>query len=412
LSLINKMLQELDNRRAPHGQPEVAQSRQVEQNVRAVKPGRAISKLFVRVMAAIMIVAVVWVAWVIRQVMPRPMVTDLAYQQAANRARASQQPPAQESARISPPGAPAAPTSPAAPPAPPAVAAPAVTQPAAAAPTAAEASPKVDMLRLATEMATPAPIRAKAAPAPKAPDNQTLAALKPRGQSAKAPEQPAVAAPKPQAASPQPRISSATPDPGRIDKRANANPRQRAETEFQRAMVQVNQGRVAEGMDGLRASLVADPTYEVPRQTFVALMLEAKRTNEAATALQEGLAINPANTGFAVLLARISVERGDLDGALALLRRHETAAQDNAEYHGFVAALYQRRNRHSEAIEHYLAALRLTSSVGAWWVGLGISQEASGRQKEAADSFRRGKATGSLSEQLAVYVERRLKELQ
>ena len=46
---------------------------------------------------------------------------------------------------------------------------------------------------------------------------------------------------------------------------------------------------VAEGMDGLRASLAADPAYEVARQTFVALLLEAKRTNEAATALQEGL---------------------------------------------------------------------------------------------------------------------------
>jgi MSHA biogenesis protein MshN len=139
-------------------------------------------------------------------------------------------------------------------------------------------------------------------------------------------------------------------------------------------------------------------------------LLEAKRTNEAATVTQAGLEINPANSGFAMVLARIGVERGDVDGALSLLKKYESAAQNNAEYHSFVAALYQRRNRHAEAIEQYEIALRLAPTAGAWWVGLGISQEASDQLKQASDSFRRAKASGNLSDELVAYVDNRLKQ--
>ena len=128
--------------------------------------------------------------------------------------------------------------------------------------------------------------------------------------------------------------------------------------------------------------------------------------------LQEGLAINPANIGYAMLLARIHVERGDPASALALLQKFETAARSNAEYHGFVAALYQRLGRHIEAVEQYQGALRLTPGMGAWWVGLGISQEALSRPKEATESFRRAKGTANLNAELVAYVDRRLQQLQ
>jgi len=202
------------------------------------------------------------------------------------------------------------------------------------------------------------------------------------------------------------------PDAGRIDKRVDATPREGAEAEFRRAMALVNQGRMAEGMDGLRATLSLDPTYEVARQTLVALLLEAKRTDEAAGLLQQALALNPANVGYAMLLARIHVDNGELQRALGLLQKTESAGQSNAEYHAFVAALYQRLDRHTEAVAKYQGALRLTGGVGAWWVGLGISQEALDRKHDAAESFARAKATGNLSGELLVYVDRRLKQLQ
>jgi len=402
MSLINKMLQDLDKRHAATSPaaPAGPDSGNLAQQVRPVKSSAVGSNLFWRVMGVVMVVVVAWVVWVTWQLMPRPVVTDLAYQGFAK-------------ARTSPPvPAPATESVPAA--VPPALLAAAPQPVVVGTPVARPEAAKIDMLRLATELLTPISSRsARSVPPAKSTDRQTIAAVKPQARAEKITAR--LAEPANEAPAPRARTAGAAPDPGSIDKRVDITPRERAESEFRRAMSQVNQGRMAEGMEGLRATLAADPAYELARQTLVALLLETRRTDEAASLLQEGLAINSANIGYAMLLARIHVERGDPSSALALLQKFETTARSNlanAEYHAFVAALYQRLGRHIEAVEKYQGALRLTPGTGAWWVGLAISQEALSRPKDATESFHRAKGTGNLNAELVAYVERRLQQLQ
>jgi len=92
VSLINKMLQELDKRHAAQGRPPTAESLRLAQNLRPVKPGRVGSELFWRVIGGVMVIVVAWVIWVVWQITPRSVVTELAYQ-SVNRTRPSQQPP-------------------------------------------------------------------------------------------------------------------------------------------------------------------------------------------------------------------------------------------------------------------------------------------------------------------------------
>jgi MSHA biogenesis protein MshN len=174
----------------------------------------------------------------------------------------------------------------------------------------------------------------------------------------------------------------------------------------------VNQGRIAEGMDGFRKALQIDPGHEGARQTMVALLLEAKRVDEAAVSLQEGLAVDTGNTSFAMLLARIMVESNDIPTALFVLQRHAAPPGSNPDFHAFEAALYQRLDRHKEAIEQYQAALRLSPSAGVWWLGLGISLQAVDRPKDALDAFTRAKSSGNLAPDLLAFVEQRLGQLQ
>jgi MSHA biogenesis protein MshN len=409
MSVINKMLQDLDKR---HAAPAGPDSGSLAQQVRPVKQQAVGSNLFWRILGGVMVVVVAWVIWVMWQITPRPVVTDLAYQWPGS-ARTSPQP-----AALTVPGHAAAPV-PANAAAPPALA-PAAAQPVVLAASPATARPaqlpesaKIDMLRLATELLTP--IRSRGArPVPLARSTDRLAAAQPKARAGKITARLTEPAPAKEAPARRARTARAAPDPGSIDKRVDITPRERAESEFRRAMSQVNHGRMAEGMEGLRATLAADPAFELARQTLIALLLESRRTDEAAGLLQEGLAINPADIGYAMLLARIHVERGDPNRALALLRKYETTAQAgvaNAQYHGFVAALYQRLGRHIEAVEQYQGALRLRPGMGAWWVGLGISQEALSRPKDAAESFNRAKGTGNLDTELLAYVERRLERL-
>jgi len=100
-----------------------------------------------------------------------------------------------------------------------------------------------------------------------------------------------------------------------------------------------------------------------------------------------------------------------VNGALGVMQKYAPAATGNAEYHAFSAALYQRLGRHSDAVEEYQTALRLAPQTGTWWVGLGISQEASDRRKEALTSFQRAQSAANLSQELVAYVDQRLRQL-
>ena len=142
------------------------------------------------------------------------------------------------------------------------------------------------------------------------------------------------------------------------------------------------------------------------------ILLESKRLDEAARLLREGLAINPSQASFAILLARVTVETGDAAGALAILDRAVVSTNATADQRAFRAALLQRLGRHKEAVEEYRAALSTTPGAAQWWAGLGISQQALAQPREALESYRRAKGAGVLTPELASFVEQRIRQLQ
>jgi len=388
MSLINKMLRDLDRRHAAQGAT-TAPAGGLSRHMRPVPERTLASDFFWRTMAMTMLFAVGWVAWLVWQLTPpHPIVTDLAYQSA--RART----PAPDVASPRSDSAPAR-EAPAPQPAPPPVTSIPAAGPSSAQATAPQRSGKVnvDMLRLATELTTPIPQRSSRASPPRSGSRTPAGAAK------------AVTAQQALAGDP-------AAAPGQIDRRSNTSSRNRADNEFRRAVSFVNQGRVAEGMVGFRRALEIDPGHEAARQTLVALLLETKRVDEAAASLKEGLALNAGNTGFAMLLARIMVESDDIPTALIVLQRHAAPADRNPDFHAFAGALYQRLDRHKEAIEQYQAALNLAPSAGVWWLGLGISLQSVGRPKDALEAFTRAKSAGNLAPDLLAFVEQRLRQLQ
>ena len=382
MSLINRMLRDLDKRHAPLGD-RAAAGGGLGEHVYSVPERRLASDFFWRTMAMLMLFAIAWVAWLAWQLTPRPVVTEIVLQSLQEKVAPSKQ-AASPSAGSAVPGPPAASAaSPASKSSP--------TPVAQALPTPQTRRVNVDMLRLATELTTPIPKRSARSPSSR---------------------------PAPRKAAAAPQIASAQPagagdvGSGKIDRRSTTTPRDRAENEFRRAVHLINQGRIAEGMESFRSALQIDPGHDAARQTLVALLLESKRVDEAAGVLREGLAFNAENTGFAMLLARIMVERNDVPAALALLQKHAAPPDRNPDFHALAGALYQRLERHKEAIEQYQAALRLAPSGSVWWVGLGISYQAVDQPKEAIEAFKHAKSAGNLAPELIAFVDQRLKQLQ
>jgi MSHA biogenesis protein MshN len=200
----------------------------------------------------------------------------------------------------------------------------------------------------------------------------------------------------------------AVEQPAKIDKQFRDSPTRTADGEFRRAATLIETGRMTEATAALRSAIEMEPRHEGARQALVVVLLDAGALDEAERVLTEGLLLNPAQTNFALILARIKLERGDPAAALAVLQAHGAAAGGNPEYLAFAAALFQRLGRHDEAIAAYQAALKQVPNVGAWWIGLGISAEAANRPQDAAEAYQRAKTSGRLSADLTDFVDRKL----
>lgn len=186
-------------------------------------------------------------------------------------------------------------------------------------------------------------------------------------------------------------------------------PQQQAENEYGKAVTLLQQGRVSEASELLGNVLQLDPGNTAAQQVLVGLLVEGKRYGEAERRLKDGLTLNPGQTGLAMILARLQVEQGDIQSGLKTLQNSLPYAAESPEYQAFLAALLQREGRHKEAIEHYLQALRKAPGSGVWLMGLGISLQAENRQAEAQEAFVRAKASNTLSPDLQAFVEQRLK---
>lgn len=212
------------------------------------------------------------------------------------------------------------------------------------------------------------------------------------------------------AASDAPKVAPSGPaGPVKIEKSPiAATPRDRADAEYRKAENALASGRSAEGLDGMRAALKQDPSYVQVRQALLRQLLDLRKTDEAMVVLQEGVELQPAQTGWAMSLARLQLEHGDLAQADRTLARSQAYAEANADYAGFQGHLKSRLGAQRLAVGHYQRATRLAPNEGRWWLGLGLALEADGRVPEAKDAFRRGVASGTLSADLAAIAEQHL----
>lgn len=375
MSLINKMLRDLDARRVGDSE-RAAFPAAVTPLAAHQEPRRGASLLW---LVVVMLAALGIVAWYSAREMPK------------------EPPVAPKPAVRSLPAAAPAPAAPAAPVAPLAPATQSVARAAEpAAEPAAGANAGLPALRLAD--------RLWAVPAPAAEPPRRVATSAP-----KTPERPAAAAPsrRPPAALPR---APTVPAEGRIDKQTRRAPAaERAELEYQRGVLAQRQGKADEAVGNYLAALEEFPEHAAARQTLAALLIDAKRYDEAEAILRQGTELAPVRLASTLAWARLKVERHQAPAALDLLLKHAASGERSAEYQGFVGALLNRAGRAPEAAEHYQAATRLAPSEARWWAGLGIALDAAGKPAEARQAYQHARGLPGLPADLAQHVEQRLR---
>ncbi|MBA4382618.1 MAG: hypothetical protein C0406_08650 [Sideroxydans sp.] len=186
---------------------------------------------------------------------------------------------------------------------------------------------------------------------------------------------------------------------------------QQAEAELRKATALQQQGHIVEALAGYETALSLNAQLDTARLALAALLMESRRSADAERVLHEGLKIKPLQLGFSMALARVQVENGAIESALATMERNLLQADNKADYQAFYAALLQRKDRHKEAVNHYQIALQLAPNNGVWLMGFGISLQEIQRFEDAKAAYHKALATNSLSPQLTAFVQQKLKGL-
>lgn len=215
-----------------------------------------------------------------------------------------------------------------------------------------------------------------------------------------------------------PRQSVAVPVPkaplvaadGRIDKQERLpSPAERAEAEYRRAVQTHRQGNLEQAVAGYRSALDDHPEHPAARQALAGLLIEARRFDEAEDVLRQGVELTPVRLASILALARLKVERNQMPAALGLLLDNAAVGENSADFQGFAGALLNRVGRAAEAVERYQAAVSLAPGETRWWAGLGIALDSAGRTAEAREAYQKARALPGLPADLAQYIDQRLR---
>lgn len=368
MSVINQMLRDLDERQASEqeraGLP--PRLRPLPPSGARRREARRMLALGIAIGAATAGIAVALVMWLVRP----PAAGNAA-------------PPAQASAPAPP-----------APPVPPA---------------SATASELAEM-KLSTQIvkSAPAPETRPAAPAPAPAAAPQAPPRPPAAPPAAPPDQPVRVrvAPAVETA----KAETAPADAGQIERRPRGGQaRELADAEYRKGMQAVRRGDPAAALPLLRKALEFDPTLGQARQALLSVLVSQRLWPEAQQVAQAGLELDPRQSGWAVILARLQFEQGDAAGAVTTLENYAVHANADADYQSLFAFLLQKQQRPAEAAQRFQTALALRPDEGRWWFGLATAHEALGRSEEAREAYARARAAGNLPAELAALAEQKLK---
>ncbi len=188
-------------------------------------------------------------------------------------------------------------------------------------------------------------------------------------------------------------------------------PEQQADLAYQEGARLLQGGQFSAAEEQLRKALQQNPQHTRARETLAVLMINNKRLSEAEDLLAEGITLSPLYMPLTKLYARVLMAQDRTEAAVQALEKITPEAAQDPDYYAFIAALYQRLERHSQAIDAYRTALEIQPRQGLWWMGLGISLEATGEQRDALDAYRHALASQTLPGAALNYVQERLAAL-
>lgn len=158
---------------------------------------------------------------------------------------------------------------------------------------------------------------------------------------------------------------------------------------LQQAIATLQSGKVAEALPQLEA-LASQPTANADTFSWLAIaFVRAQQFTDAANAIQRAIALAPGNAGLYLTAANIQQDRGDLPGAIELLRHSVQVEPAFAQGHNNLGIMLTDAGRVDEAIPAFREAIRLNPGYARAHANLAAAQVRSLQFSDALASAQR-----------------------
>ena len=130
-----------------------------------------------------------------------------------------------------------------------------------------------------------------------------------------------------------------------------------ADAEYRRGMAAYRQGQSTEAMARFQSALAADHRHVAARQALLSMFMAQQRWAEAQALASEGLALDAAQSGWAMTLARLQFEQGSVAEAERTMAAHRRHGERSPDYLAFHGVLLEKLDRRDEARAVFLKAI-------------------------------------------------------
>lgn len=188
--------------------------------------------------------------------------------------------------------------------------------------------------------------------------------------------------------------------------------RERAYAALESGLEALGRNAHGEAQQFFLAAIAADPSFDRGRQALLSLLLGAQNKAMAEAVALDGVVNGEVKASFAMISARLKIERGAIMDALALLVQERAVGASNPDYLAMWGNVLSRSQRHAESAQKYSEAIALAPRNPAYYIGLGYALRNDGQYAAAQAVFQRVSEMEGIGTALSNLAQQQLQSLQ
>ncbi|MCL1078240.1 tetratricopeptide repeat protein [Parashewanella spongiae] len=188
-------------------------------------------------------------------------------------------------------------------------------------------------------------------------------------------------------------------------------PKQLAEKYYKQGESAITQGQVDNAIAHFQRSLSFDNSFHPARKQLAALYFGRKQNNKAMTLLQSAQQQFPQYSEYSLMLAKIDFSNNQYQSAMQRLANIPDSDELAPEKWMQLSTISQQQQDHPIAVAAFKKLTVYRPREGRWWLGLGFNLDAQQQYVEARVAYQHALDTHSLSKASIQYIQQRLLQI-